>query len=301
MKQMPDGIFPTMLVLYTDENRIDYDGMRQLIEWYLANGVHGIFALCHSTETHKLSLSERCELACFVTKIVNGRVPVVTAGAISDNIGSQLAEVCEILGAHPDAFVFIRNRLGKSFEEFRANIDRIIQELPADLPLGIYECPYPFKQFLTDDELRYAVSTGRFVFLKDTCCDVDVMRRRAEIARGSSFKLYNANCATYYESLGFGYSGFSGVMANFHPRLYAWVAEHPDDPRAFILDKYLGMTSVIEARCYPVCAKKYLKTHEGLDISDFSRSTRDETIPALAYELEALNYLTKYCESLIDC
>ncbi len=299
MKQLPNGIFPTMLVLYTADNKIDYPGMENLIEWYIKNGVHGIFALCHSTEIHKLSINEKAELAKFVTKTVNGRVPVVTAGAVADTIEEQMIEAKKILEANPYAFVFIRNRLGKTYEDFKKNIDYIISALPANIPLGIYECPYPYKQFLTDDELKYAVSTKRFVFLKDTSCDTAVMKRRADIVKGSVFKLYNANCATFYESLMFGYSGFSGIMANFHPDLYSWVSEHPEDKKAAVIDKYLGMTSVIEARCYPVCAKKYLKIYEGFNISDYSRAVKDETVPALTAELDALNYLTQYCRNLI--
>lgn len=299
MKQITDGIFPTMLVLYTEDNKIDYDGMEKLLEWYIEKGVHGIFALCHSTEIHKLSTDEKASLAHFVMKTVAGRVPVVMAGAVGDTPDDQLREAARIIEAEPDAFVFIRNRQGKTEDEFKASIEHLIAALPAELPLGFYECPFPYKQFLTDAELAYAASTGRFVFLKDTCCDVAVMKRRAAVVAGSGFRLFNANCATYYESLGFGYNGFSGIMANFHPDLYSWVSDHPDDPRSAVIDKYLGITSVIEARCYPICAKKYLNMYEGFHICETSRAVADETVPALTAELDALHFMTQYCRNLI--
>jgi 4-hydroxy-tetrahydrodipicolinate synthase len=137
--------------------------------------------------------------------------------------------------------------------------------------------------------------------LKDTSCDPAVMRRREAIrsAFDKEFGLYNANCATLFDSLHFGYDGFSGVMANFHPELYVWMYEHRDDPRADTLDKYLGMLSVIEARCYPVCAKRYLAKYEGLPITDVCRSAKDTNVPAVAYELRAVSELTREAKNII--
>ena len=300
MKQLTNGIFPTMLVLYNKENKIDYKGMKALIEWYIKKGVHGIFALCHSTEIHKLTVDEKTELAAFVMKTVAGRVPVVMAGATEDSLDDQLATANKIIeAAHPDAFVFLRNRLGDDFETFKNRLDYLIDKLPADVSLGLYECPFPYKQWLTDEELAYTVKTERFVFLKDTCCNVEIMKRRAAIVKGTSFKLYNANCATYYEMINHGYSGFSGIGANFHPDLYAFIANNLRDPRCEFIDKVIGVSSVIECRCYPICAKKYLNMFEGFNVCETSRVIEDTTIPALSAELEGINHLTNYCRELI--
>ena len=300
MKSMPDGIFPTMLVLYTEDNKIDYAGMKNLIEWYIKNGVHGIFALCHSTEVHKLTVEEKVELAAFVMETVAGRVPVVMAGATEDSLDDQLATANKIIAAaHPHAFVFLRNRLGADLEAYKASLDYIIDKLPSDVALGLYECPFPFKQWLTDEELEYTVNTGRFVFLKDTCCDVEVMKRRAAIAKGTSFKLYNANCATFYQMMKLGYNGFSGIGANFHPDLYAFIADNLDDPRCELIDKVIGVSSIIECRCYPICAKKYLNAFEGFNVGTTSRVTEDTMIPAFSAELEGINYLSNYCREMI--
>ena len=76
------------------------------------------------------------------------------------------------------------------------------------------------------EEIRYAANTGRFHFLKDTCCDAALIRQRLETIRGTNLQLFNANSATLLDSLQHGAAGFSGVMANFHPKLYAWLCEN---------------------------------------------------------------------------
>ena len=299
--ELVNGIYPTMLVTYNKDGTLDLGAQGALLDWYLENGIHGLFALCHSTESHWLTWKERIELAIFVRDKINGRIPVVYSGITAEDIGEQLEQAKEIQALGADAVVFLRNRLGADTDSFMRNLDKICAALPDGTPLGMYECPYPYKQHLTDEEFTAVVNTGRFRFLKDTVCDRAVMRRRKEIRDRTdpSFHLYNANCATLLESLRFGYNGFSGIMANFHPDLYVWMYEHSDDPRADVIDKYLGMTSVIEMRCYPICAKRYLKKYEHIDMTDVCRSVKDETVDALWSELEDLYQLTQIARALV--
>lgn len=294
------GIYPTMLVLYKETGEIDYAAMASLLDWYIDEGVHGIFALCHSTEIHCLSQEERLTLGRFVLEHVGGRVPVVMGGVTAFGIEAQIEEARLFAALRPTALVLISNRMdGEGEHALTDNLQRVMDALPADLPLGIYECPEPYKRVLTDEELAFIVKTGRFAFIKDTCCDMAMMERRAEIARGSDFGLFNANCATLLDTLKLGYDGFSGIMANFHPRLYAWLYENPRDPRALRLSMILGMTSVIEMRCYPIPAKRYLREYVGLPVTDICRSVKDETVPALSHELRAVYDLTREAHEMI--
>lgn len=299
-RKVNGGIYPTMLVAYDEQNKIDYTSMQALIEWYIAEGVHGIFALCHSTEIHCLSLNERLELAKFVIKRVAGRVPVVIAGVTANTMEGQLAEAPLFAALKPDALVLISNRLstpGKS--DMIDNLKRIMKVLPEDLPLGIYECTQPYKRIVSDEDLAFMAQCGRVAFVKDTCCDVQQMKRRVKIVEGSPLKLFNANCATLLETLRFGYHGFSGIMANFHPALYCWMYMHYQDSRSDVLSHYLSVTSLIEMRCYPIPAKRYLQKYVGLTITDHCRSVEDTTVPALATELEGLYELTRMAHKYI--
>jgi len=292
--QMQNGIVPTMLVAYNKDGTVDDGAMRALLDWYLARGVHGMFALCHSTESHWLTMAEKKRVAQLTVEKLGGKIPVICSGVTASEIGEQIEQAKAIRAEGADAIVFIRNRLGGDEETFLANIERICREMPDDIPLGLYECPHPYKQYITDREFDAVVKTGRFRFLKDTICNVPAMQRRRALrdAADPGFRLYNANCATLLESVRFGYNGFSGIMANFHPELYVWMYEHRDDPRADIIDKYLGMMSVIELRCYPICAKRYLAAYEGLPITDICRSVADTTVGALSAELCDLHELT---------
>lgn len=64
--------------------------------------------------------------------------------------------------------------------------------------------------------------------------------------------LYNANTATLLESLEAGGHGYTGVMANFHPRLYRWLTRHwKDHPQeAHEVQAVLTMCALIELKKY---------------------------------------------------
>ena len=62
-KNFNNGVWPVMLTPFTDDNRVDYDSLEKLINWYIENGVAGLFADCQSSEMFFLSLEERVELA----------------------------------------------------------------------------------------------------------------------------------------------------------------------------------------------------------------------------------------------
>ena len=56
------GVWPVMITPFTEDNKIDYDGVLKIIEWYDKMGVTGIFAVCQSSEMFQLNARERFEL-----------------------------------------------------------------------------------------------------------------------------------------------------------------------------------------------------------------------------------------------
>ncbi len=87
--QFSGGVWPVMLTPFTEEGQVDYPALERLIEWYIDNGVSGLFAVCQSSEMFFLSLEERIKIAGFVKEKAAGRVPVI-AGSGSNCTESEL-------------------------------------------------------------------------------------------------------------------------------------------------------------------------------------------------------------------
>ena len=291
------GVYPVMLTPFTEENRIDEDALGKLTEWYIENGAAGLFAVCQSSEMCFLSLKERMRAARYIKKCAGNRVSVIASGHVSESMEEQAEELCCMAETGVDAVILLTNRLAAETESdavWLENLQILLDRLPKDLPLGFYECPYPYKRLLSPELLRWCADSGRFYFIKDTSCDLDQIRQKLSMIRGSTLQLFNANSSTLLESLEMGSSGFSGVMANFHIDLYAWLCgNYEQEPeKARKLADFLTMASLIERQIYPVNAKYCQKLLGNLDsiftrVKDADRLGRTERL-----EVEQLMRLT---------
>ena len=261
--RFPGGSWPVMLTPFTEDNKIDYDGLKELVDWYIKNGVSGMFAVCQSSEMFYLSLEERVKYAAKTVEFAAGRVPVIASGHVSDKIEDQITELNEIAKTGVDAVILITNRLAKEDEDdsvWIENCKKILENMDPNVPLGFYECPYPYKRLLTPETISWCASTGRFYFLKDTCCDLDQLEAKCKAVEGTGLKIFNANAATLLRSMEMGCAGYSGVMANFHPDLYVWLCKnYKEQPeKAQELMNFLGAASMVECQVYPVNSKYHM-------------------------------------------
>ena len=264
-----------MVTPFTEDNKIDYNAVEALIGWYAEKGVDGIFAICQSSEIFFLSFEERLELLRFVMKHTPKNISVVASGHVADDLSQQIEEAKAFVQEGIDAYVFISNRFAGEDESdsiFLKNMEKAVGEI-GDISFGIYECPYPYKRIMMPSVLKELASTGRFTFLKDTCCDPHMINEKLSAVEGMGLKIYNANSASLLETLKMGCAGFSGVMANFHPEIYSWLCKNYDkEPeKAKQVQAFLGFASLAECQMYPVNAKYYLSL-EGVPMGYACRS-----------------------------
>ncbi len=271
----PNGMWVTMITPFTDDGKVDYDSLKRLVEWYIEGGLDGIFAICQSSEIFFLTPEEKIEILKATIKAADGRIPIVASGHTSDDPKKQLEELQAVADTGVEDIVLIANRLAKLDENctvWKKNLDNIVENLDSTVALGMYECPYPYHRFLTEDNIKHIIQNERFVYFKDTCCSVNKIKARLELIKGSNFKLYNANTLTVTASMLDGAHGYSGIMANFHPHLYSKLHTliKNNDPKMYELQSILGILSSMSEDMYPLTAKLYLK-EKGILSSAFSR------------------------------
>ena len=303
--------FTTMITPYRKDGSIDYETAEKYVDFYFEAGLTGIFAICQSSEIFFLSLEERVELnrrvyrrAKELERQHGRRFTVVSSGHVSDTLEGQIAELCAVYESGTDALILITNRLvpnNEGDDVFLANAQKLIDALPADAKLGFYECPYPYKRLVTPKILEWCVSTGRFVYMKDTCCDAAVIRERCEQLKGSGFQLLNANCQTLLESVKGGAQGYCGIMCNYHPKLYAWLLENyeKEPEKAALVQALLCSLGFTEGGVpYPLTAKYHMnlcgiptevtaRSRAGEELTDYAKSCMQQ-MKALTDRAEAM-------------
>ena len=289
-------IFTTMITPYTASGNVDYDTALKYVDWYFENGLTGIFAVCQSSEIFYLSLEERVELNkriyAHAKKLerVHGRpFTVVSSGHIGETIEEQIRELNAIWKSGTDALILITNRLdinNEGDDVWIANCRQLIDALPDDVKLGLYECPYPYKRLITPKILDFCIKSGKFYYIKDTCCDASVMAERCKQLKGSRLKLLNANCQTLLESMRNGADGYCGIMCNYHPRLYAWLADNYESnaQNAELVQSVIGSLGFTEVGLpYPLTAKYHMnlcgipteniaRNRKSGELTDYARS-----------------------------
>lgn len=261
MNQIPGGIYPVMITPFTADNQIDYDAVDRIVEFYAQGGCHGIFAVCQSSEMFWLTENEREKLAARVVKASAGRMCVVASGHISERMEDQIRELRCIAATGVNAVVMISNRLAspdESDDVLIARMKTILDAIPG-VTFGMYECPYPYKRMLTPKVLEAMAETGRFTFIKDTCCDAELIAERIKLLDGR-IQLFNANCATALETFESGADGFSGIMANYHPDLLVWLYENfrAQPEKARKLSSMLSVMSLVEGCGHPAATKYHM-------------------------------------------
>lgn len=304
-------VYPTMITPYTLDGNVDYDTARKYVQWYAQKGCTGIFSLCQSSEIAYLSLEERIKLSKVVYETAQEikqqtqkPLTIVTSGHVAETIEEQAYELNQIIETGTDALVLITNRLDLNQEGddvWIKNAEQLLSLLPEDMPLGLYECPLPYKKLLTPTILDWCIDTGRFVFIKDTSCDIQIITNRLEQMKESNIKLYNANAQTLLASLKAGAAGYSGVMANFHPQLYVYLCEHfKDEPeKAELLQTLICTSSGFAESCtpYPLSAK-YHMGFEGIPTANYARNRKAEELTE--YAKDCTKQMHVLCEQFFE-
>lgn len=297
-KEMANGVWPVMITPFKEDMSIDYDGVLKIIEWYDKMGVDGIFAVCQSSEMFELSAKERLELAKFVVDNTPKHIGVIASGHCAESVEDQIKEAQAIIETGVDSYVFISNQFAKPDEDedvVKRSIEYLLNNIEAE-SFGVYECPHPYKRLLSPELLKWCADTGKFAFLKDTCCDLDQLKAKCDAVKGTPLKIYNANGATLLESLKMGCAGYSGVMANFHADLYVWLCKNfeKEPERAQIMMNFLGAASTIECQVYPVNSKYHMQL-EGINITTKSKRQDDALLTSSRrLEIDQFHAATEY-------
>jgi 4-hydroxy-tetrahydrodipicolinate synthase len=269
---------PVMITPFTVEAKIDYKALSKLIDFYMASGVKGFFANCLSSDMYDLNNEERLALVDHVVKHVNGAVPVVATGSFGESINERVEFAKKMYNTGVNGVILITSHFaakGESDDLLIKNLDKFFS-LTGDIPMGTYECPSPYKRIISPEVLRYLLSTNRVIYHKDTCLDLEQIKVKLEIAKGSRLEFYDAHTPNAMYSLQMGAEGLSTIAGNFYPDVFVWMCNNVNNPDRQEDVKWLQseLTRVVEIIAeYPLSAKYFLQKR-GVPMEVVCRKTK---------------------------
>ena len=275
MKNLPEGLWPVMLTSFNSDNTLDLDGVKKITDMYLDSGANGMFANCLSSEMFQLTNAERLQLTKTVVDHCKDKVPVVATGSFYRESDKNVEFIKQIYDLGADAVILISSVLaepGESDDFLKKQLEEIM-DATGDIPLGLYECPVPYKRVISPDMMTWLGSTGRFWYHKDTTCNAPLIEQKVANVKGTNFNLYNADTVTALDSLRAGAKGISPISGNFYPELYGHYMKLYREGKNEELESLhtnLAVMDKITHDFYPWSAKLFLEKR-GFDLCTNTR------------------------------
>jgi 4-hydroxy-tetrahydrodipicolinate synthase len=297
---------PVMITPFNLKAKVDLDTVSRLIDFYLAAGVKGFFANCLSSEMYSITEDERLELTQHVVRYVNGRVPVVATASFGLTIDDKAEFTKKIYDTGIDAAIMITGHFANvedSDDILLKNFDRMFK-LTGNIPLGMYECPAPYKRIIGPDVFRKLLSANRMIYHKDTSIDLEKVKAKLDILKqeNNNLEFYDAHSPNAMYSLQMGARGMSSISGNFYPEILVWMVNNANNPDKLEDVKWLqseiSRVDPLIHVAYPMSAKYFLRKR-GLPVRTISRATALELTPDQKKTLDEIHdSFRNWCERL---
>lgn len=278
---------PVMITPFDLKAKVDLDTVSRLIDFYLAAGVKGFFANCLSSEMFSISEDERLQLTKHIVDYVAGKVPVVATGSFGLTIEDKAEFTKKIYDTGIDAAIMITGHFANVEDDddvLLRNFEKMFS-LTNNIPLGMYECPAPYKRIIPAATFRKLLSANRLVYHKDTSITHENIKAKLDILKemeNNSLEFYDAHSPNAMYSLQMGAKGMSSISGNFYPEILVWMCNNANDPNkqedVKWLQSEISRVDPLIHQAYPMSAKYFLKKR-GLPVRTISRTFALELTP----------------------
>jgi 4-hydroxy-tetrahydrodipicolinate synthase len=225
MTQYATPIHGSIVALVTpmlEDGAVDWNGLKQLVEWHIEQGTHSLVAVGTTGESATLDVEEHARVIEEVVNTANGRVPVIAGtGANSTREAIELTKTAKALGA--DAALLVTPYYNKPTQEGLYQHHKAIAEA-VDLPQILYNVPGRTGVDMSNDTIIRLADIDGIVGVKDATGDLN---RGHDLIQGLNGKIavFSGDDATAYRLILLGARGNISVTANVAPHAMSQVCE----------------------------------------------------------------------------
>ncbi len=197
------------------ENGVDFDKLRELVEWHIENKTDAIIVCGTTGEASTMSESERRETIKFVIDTVNKRIPVI-AGTGSNNTAAsiEMSKYAESVGA--DGLLVINPYYNKTsakglIEHFKAIAGSV------NTPIVVYNVPSRTGMNITPKALYELCKIPNITAVKEASGNISQVAEIKALC-GDKLDIYSGNDNEILPTLAIGGIGIISVLANIIPK-----------------------------------------------------------------------------------
>ncbi len=209
------GIIPAMVTPLTKEQTVNEHVTRQLTNYLIQSGVHGIFTLGTNGEFHLLHTEEKIKVAQCIIEEANGRVPVIvgTGGNSTEEV-IQLSKQMEAIGA--DALSVITPYfIAPTQKEVIVHYEKIAEN--TSLPILLYNIPSRTGMDLEPETVATLAKVPNIVGIKDSSGKFDNIQQYINVTKEDDFSVFAGTDSLILKTLMAGGVGAVAATANMIP------------------------------------------------------------------------------------
>lgn len=192
-------------------NQIDFSSYKNLIDHYIAKGIHGIIPLGTTGESPTITGKEYETIIAATVEYVAGRVPIIVGlgGNDTQTLVKKLKmlEQTQVKGILSVCPYYNRPAQNGIYEHFRAVSES------TDLDIVIYNIPYRTGTNIENETIYRLAECKNIIGLKDSCGDIK-QTMNLLLNRPANFSILTGEDILYYLSLTLG--GDGGILASAH-------------------------------------------------------------------------------------
>ena len=210
------GSIVALVTPMREDGSVDYDALRRLIDWHIAEGTDCIGVVGTTGESPTVSVEEHCEIIRVAVEHAKGRVPIMAGtGGNSTSEAVELSRYAKTVGA--DCTLSVVPYYNKPSQEGIYQHFRTIAEA-VDIPTVLYNVPgRTVADMQPETALRLAQLPG-IVGIKEATGNIE---RACWLIKQAprDFAIYSGDDSTAVALMLLGGKGNVSVTANVAPRL----------------------------------------------------------------------------------
>ena len=212
-----EGVYPALITPFTEDEEIDKEGLRKIVEYVTGGGVSGVVPCGTTGEAATLSLEEHKMV--IETVVECSKVPVI-AGTGSNNTKEaiELTEFAEDVGV--DGALVIT----PYYSNNKPNIRGLMRHFEAiakvvDIPVILYNVPSRTGLNMTPDVVAELAEVPEIVGVKEASGDLKQVMEIIETTEDKDFVVLSGDDILTLPIMALGGKGVISVAANIVPKM----------------------------------------------------------------------------------
>lgn len=212
------GSFVALITPMDEKGGIDYPSLKNLVDFHIANGTHGLVSVGTTGESATLPFSEHIEVVRRTVEFSGGKIPVI-AGSGANSTAEAISLSEHMAGTGIDGFLSVVPYYNKPQQKGMVAHFNAIADA-TDLPVILYNVPSRTVADMLPETVAELSQHPKIVGLKDATGDIKRLKHTQTLVK-DDFIMLSGDDLSSCDFLTAGGHGVISVTANIVPKQMA--------------------------------------------------------------------------------